>query len=62
MISEATYDWPFEQPRNCATVTVRQVLVWMDRSRFYWFLSHDGMTTVGNSLANRTRVFRTGDS
>jgi hypothetical protein len=32
-------DWPFDQPRNCATFTMRQVL---DRSEPILLVSHDG--------------------
>jgi hypothetical protein len=31
-------EWPFDQPRNCATMTLRQV---MDRSKPILLVSHD---------------------
>lgn len=46
-------DWPFDQPRNCATLTMRQVL---DRSEPILLVSHDaddhGWQFIGASDAS----------
>lgn len=45
--------WPFDQPRNCATVTLRQV---MNREEPILFVSHDlddhGWQFIGSTNAN----------
>ena len=53
-VSENTSkDWPFDQPRNCATMTMRQIL---DGSEPILLVSHDeddhGWQFIGSSDAN----------
>lgn len=52
MRTEAPDDWPFDQPRNCATFTTRAVL---DGSEPILFVSHDaddhGWQFIGRSGA-----------
>jgi hypothetical protein len=51
-MNQSTTDWPFDQPRNCATFTMRQV---MDGSEPILLVSHDqddhGWQFIGSSEA-----------
>jgi hypothetical protein len=53
MKANSTEDWPFDQPRNCATLTMRQVL---DGSEPILLVSHDaddhGWQFIGSTDAS----------
>jgi hypothetical protein len=54
-MSQDTTNWPFDQSRNCATITMRQV---MDGSEPILLVSHDeddhGWQFIGSSDASMT--------
>ena len=55
MNSPQKENWPFDQPRNCATITMRQVMV-IDGSEPILLVSHDaedhGWQFIGTSDAS----------